>query len=219
LAIDTSTPMATVALLHGAEVLAEGERRVTTHSERLLVTIDEVLRAGGVALATVDAIACGRGPGSFTGLRIGLATAKALAWSASKPLVCPSSLAALVGNLADRRPRPPLTVPCIDARRGEVFAGFFGAGGEIEPEAVLEPQALAQKIRGRDAVILGDGAAAYRHVFKGIELAADDRHAVRAREVGRLALARLKRGDVEDTGAVEPTYLRASDAETGRKRR
>jgi tRNA threonylcarbamoyladenosine biosynthesis protein TsaB len=78
LALDTSTLQATAALLRGEEVLGEVERRVTTHSERLLVAIDELLRAAGVAVGDLEAIACGRGPGSFTGLRIGMATAKGL---------------------------------------------------------------------------------------------------------------------------------------------
>ena len=219
LAFDTSTLRAALALLRGEEVLVEGERLVTTHSERLLVAIDDLLRAAGVALDRVDAIACGKGPGSFTGLRIGMSTAKALAWATGKPLVCVSSLAALAQNVAQLRPRPGLVVPCIDARRGEVFAGFLGVAGELEPEIVLEPQELSARLAGRGALLVGDGALAHRAVFEGLDLAAEDLHTVRGREIGRLAMVRLARGEVDDAAGVEPTYLRASDAETGRKRR
>jgi len=217
LAMDTSTLQATVALLHGEQVVCEVERRVTTHSERLLVAVEELLRDADVSIGDLDAVACGRGPGSFTGLRIGLATAKSLCWATRKPLVCVSSLAALERNVPRER-RPPLVVPCIDARRGEVFAGFFGPDGEVAPEAVLPPEALRERLEGRPALLLGDGALAYPEVFSGLHLAAEG-HDVRAREIGRLALARWARNDCDDPRSVEPTYLRASDAEIGRRRR
>jgi tRNA A37 threonylcarbamoyladenosine modification protein TsaB len=108
-------------------------------------------------------------------------------------------------------------VPCIDARRGEVFAGFFGPQGEVAAEVVLEPGALRARLVGRPAVLVGDGALAYAEVFRGIELAAEG-HAVRAREVGLLALDRLRRGESDDPAGAQPTYLRASDAEVGRRR-
>jgi len=219
LALDTSTLRATAALLRGYRTLGEVERIVTTHSDRLLVAIDELMRGAGMSLDRVDAIACGKGPGSFTGLRIGMSTAKGLCWATGKPLVCVSSLAALVANTNEFLPRPALVVPCIDARRGEVFAGFYGADGALEPEVVIEPDELCGRLRGRRPLLLGDGAVAYATIFAGMDLAPDDAHAVRAREVGRLALARLLCGDVDDVAGVEPTYLRASDAETGRKRK
>jgi tRNA threonylcarbamoyladenosine biosynthesis protein TsaB len=216
LALDTSTLVATAALLRGERVLGEIERRVTTHSERLLSAIDELLRGAGVKVAEVDAIACGRGPGSFTGLRIGMSTAKGLSWAMEKPLVTVSSLAALVRNVG--LPRPPLVVPCLDARRGEVFAGFFGQEGEVEAEAVLLPEELRDRLSGRAALLVGDGALAYPNVFANLRVASDG-HAVRAREIGALALARLARGETDDPARAEPTYLRASDAEVGRRRR
>ena len=219
LALDTSTLQATAALLCGGEILGEVERRVTTHSERLLVAIDDLLRGASLSIDRVDAIACGKGPGSYTGLRIGMSTAKALCWAAGRPLVCVSSLAALAGNVRGLRPRPALVVPCIDARRGEVFAGFFGPDGALAPEVVIEPEALRARLAGEPALLVGDGALTYRAIFAGLDLAPDAAHAVRAREIGRLAMPRLARGDTEDVAAVEPTYLRASDAETGRKRR
>lgn len=218
LALDTSTLRATAALLRGSRPLGEVERVVTTHSERLLVAIDELLRGAAMSLNQIDVIACGKGPGSFTGLRIGMSTAKGLSWATGKPLVCVSSLAALAANTNDTLPRPTLVVPCIDARRGEVFAGFHGADG-AEPEVVLDPDELRARLVGRRPLLLGDGAVAYAAVFTGMDLAPDALHAVRAREVGRLALARFARDDVDDVASVEPTYLRASDAETGRKRR
>jgi len=218
LALDTSTLQASAALLRGDELLGEVERRVTTHSERLLGAIDQLLRDAGVAIGDLDAFACGRGPGSFTGLRIGMSTAKGLCWATGKPLIAVSSLAALARNLVGLTPRPPLRVPCLDARRGEVFAGFHGPDGEIAPEVVLEPAALRARLLGRPALLLGDGALAYPDVFRGIDLAPHG-HEVRAREVGRLAMQRWLRGESDDPAGVEPTYLRLSDAETGRRRR
>jgi hypothetical protein len=83
----------------------------------------------------------------------------------------------------------------------------------------LEPEELAARLRGRGPTLLGDGALAYRAVFADLDIAPDALHGLRAREIGRLALARLEAGESDDPAAAEPTYLRASDAETGRKRR
>jgi len=159
LAIDTSTLMASVAIAMAERspaptlhVLAWGESDVDTHSDRLLPLIDSVLRESGMKLTDISEIAVGAGPGSFTGLRIGMATAKGLAFAGDKPLRQVSSLAALAMDAA----HPPdtgvrstaaaraLLVPVLDARRREVFAGFYRLAAEKPDDPGTSPEAISR---------------------------------------------------------------------------
>ncbi len=220
LAIDTSTLVGSVAIAgDDGEVVAEACERVTTHSEKLLPLVERVLAAAGARIGDVTAVACGAGPGSFTGLRIGMATAKGLCWATGRPLVLVSSLAALALNAP---PGEALLVPLIDARKGEVFAGFFRLGENLPPVAVRAAIALAPaRLRdtlGADAdgaCLLGDGAIAYRDALAGLRILGGP-HEVRAAKVARLARARLARGEHDDLASAAPTYVRASDAEQAR---
>ncbi|HTJ42758.1 MAG TPA: tRNA (adenosine(37)-N6)-threonylcarbamoyltransferase complex dimerization subunit type 1 TsaB [Kofleriaceae bacterium] len=209
LAIDTSTWTASVALVdeHGA-VIVEGEARTETHSENLLPLIASLCKDP----RALDAVAVGVGPGSFTGLRIGLSTAKGIAFAAGCPLWAASSLAALALDLEI----DGLRVPVLDARRGEIFAGFYRDGVAIVPERVMPPSALAgalADVRNTDETIAlaGDALAVYP------ELAAipsvitpPSRATPSAAAVARLAL-RGDRADILGHGA--PVYIRLSEAE------
>ena len=214
LAVDTSTLQAGVALWRDGHVLAERRRAVTTHSEALLAMIDEAFVEADLAPADVDAVACGAGPGSFTGLRIGLATAKGLCFALGKPLVMVSSLAALAARAPDGR-----VLATLDALKGEVYAGLFAVvGGVPAPdgaEAVLPPAKLLPLLDGVDAVV-GSGALKYR------ELAArllDEEAGPRPADVARLAAARAARGDYDDLASATPAYIRPSEAELFKQQR
>ncbi len=221
LAIDTSTWTASVAVTdeHGA-VIADGEARTETHSENLLPLVADVVARAGVAPRELDAVAVGVGPGSFTGLRVGLATAKGVAFAAARPLWAVSSLAALALELAAAGDAA-LLVPVLDARRAEIFVGFYRRAGDVvvsaAAERVLAPSALAEtlaSVRRPDetAALAGDALAAYLDVLAAI--AGTVRPACRATPaaaaVARLALAGL-RADVLGHGA--PVYIRPSEAE------
>jgi len=230
LGLDTATRQATVAITRGEEVLAETGRQVTTHSEGMLQLIhDAVERAGlagdggvgGVgAVGGFDAVACGRGPGSFTGLRIGLATAKGLCLATGKPLICVSSLLPL-GRGAWRwlsgqegRDAMALSAAVLDARRNEVFCGLFRSGEPVGEERLLSPEGAAAWLGELDEPVLlcGDGAQLYAQILSG-ELAPDEElHTIQARHLCLAALPRLLAGDVDDLDEAVPTYLRASDA-------
>jgi tRNA threonylcarbamoyladenosine biosynthesis protein TsaB len=192
LAFDTATSVATSALVDDGEVLGERVSRAQT----LLEDVDALLRQGGAHPRDLDALAVGIGPGSFTGLRIGLAAARGLALSLGVPGAGVSTLAALAAGA-------PGALPVIDARRREVFTLVDG-----EP-AVLAPA----DVRGQ--LCVGDGAVRYRGLLEanGAVVPADDdeRHLPRARFHAELV------HELGDVDAIEPLYLRAPDAkEQGR---
>ncbi|MDB4980696.1 MAG: peptidase glycoprotease, partial [Myxococcales bacterium] len=151
LCLDTSTQAARVAIVDGAGVaIARAEATADRHSPHVLKLCDEVLVAAGLTPAGLDAIACGAGPGSFTGLRVGLSVAKGLALATGKPLLLLSSLQALALDLARAAPEARVVVPCIDAGKGEVYAfdcavngGVVAVGGEPWR---LAPAALAERL-------------------------------------------------------------------------
>jgi tRNA threonylcarbamoyladenosine biosynthesis protein TsaB len=222
LALDTSTHVASVAVL-GPDGAAQVEGRAESRSDDLVALIDRALAQAGVALADLGAIAVGAGPGSFTGLRIGMATAKGLCLAAGLPLWSASSLAALALDAGEVDPLSgALVVPVFDARRGEVCAGFFRvAGDRAEPladERIVEPTLLAgataevQAEHGLDRVLLvGDALAAHGAALAAAgQPLATARVTPSARSVARLALAG-PRTDVLRTGT--PVYIRPSAAE------
>ena len=191
LAFDTATEVATSALVDDGEVLGERASRAST----LLEDVDALLRQGGAHPRDLDALAVGIGPGSFTGVRIGLAVARGLALSLELPGAGISTLDALAAGAPD-------AVPVIDAKRREIFTVVDG-----EPR-VLTPQELP--IRD-GAVCVGDGALRYRSLLeeRGAFVPPDDdeRHLPRARFHAELA------GEAGPVDELEPLYLRVPDAD------
>lgn len=223
LAVDTSTLTGSVAVVRGEpgdapELLASRDDAVSTHSDILLPLVADVLAAAGLAVADLGAIAVGAGPGSFTGLRIGMATAKGLAFAAGVPLWAVSSLAALAQDGIDRA-GTSLIVPAIDARRDEIYAGFYRATGGIAhcvgDERVLAPADLGGVIAEFDdstaVTFVGDGAVAFADVLGAFGTVAEGvRTTPSALSIARLALA-TPQTDALTAGA--PTYIRKSEAE------
>jgi tRNA threonylcarbamoyladenosine biosynthesis protein TsaB len=191
LAFDTATGAATSALVEDAEVL--GER--VSRAQILLEDVDALLRQAGAHPSDLDLLAVGIGPGSFTGVRIGLATARGLALSLDLPGAGVSTLAALAAGAPD-------ALPVIDAKRREVFTLLDG-----EPR-VLMPQELPLR---DGTVCVGDGALRYRSVLekRGAVVPPDDdeRHLPRARFHAALA------GEPGPVDELEPLYLRVPDAD------
>jgi tRNA threonylcarbamoyladenosine biosynthesis protein TsaB len=234
LVVDTATLLASVAVVEGAptgtappvRVLGRAAAAVTTHSETLLTLVAEALRQAGLAPAAVDAVGCGAGPGSFTGLRIGLCTAKGLCFATGKPLVMASSLRALALGVAPAA-GGALVGAVFDAKKGEVYCGFYrGAAAEsVTDEVAIAPGAFAAHAAavaaGAPLLLVGSGVRAY-----AAEVAAapgarllDAPPGPDAVEVGRLCLERLGTTGPVDLATAAPAYVRPSEAEVVRARR
>lgn len=211
LGIDSATLTAGVAILDDDRVLAEARHDSSHRTNDLLVTIDRLCTQVGLAPTELDAIAVGAGPGSFTALRVGLATAKGIAFAAQRPLWAVSSLAALA---MDAGATSGVVVAVLDARRGEVFAGCYRSDGTLlGEERVLAPGALAAFVREAcgegEPRYVGDALAAHPEVLGSLaeRWLATTPSGV---SVARLALAGAH-VDVVVGGA--PTYIRPSEAE------
>jgi tRNA threonylcarbamoyladenosine biosynthesis protein TsaB len=215
LALDTATTATTVALADGEAVL---ERRDDPpagtrprHTSRLLPLVAELLEQAGWAWGDLDRVAVGIGPGTFTGLRIGVATARALAQARGLELVGVSTLESLSLNSAGDN-----VCAVLDARRSEVFAAAWKQGRPVLQAATFDPAALAQRLTP-NTLAIGDGAVAFRGVFErsGARIPDDgsDLHRVTAINHCRLGLL----VDPSDPDAVRPEYLRLPDAEIARK--
>jgi tRNA threonylcarbamoyladenosine biosynthesis protein TsaB len=196
LGLDTATTTASIALLEDDRVLATATRNTHRRTSDVLIAVDEACRAAGIAPLAIEAVAVGAGPGSFTGLRIGMATAKGIAFAAHRPVWAVSSLAAL----ASEAPRDGVIVAVLDARKGEVFSGtFLKTGGTVEPIAAERVHAPGDLHVPDGALVVGDVPSVCAHAATPTGAA-----------VARLALAGA-RVDVLVGGA--PTYIRASEAE------
>lgn len=222
LAIDSSGLVASVAIVTENKVLAEVTvNNKKTHSQTLLPMIDELVRMADLDLQEMDAIAIAAGPGSFTGLRIGSATAKGLGLALNKPLISIPTVDALAYNLygTDR-----LICPIMDARRNQVYTGLYEYKHTefciVEHQKVAEIDELAKEInqRKRAVTFLGDGVEVYEEQLKQaltvpIDFAPLHVSKQRAASVGALGITYLLNGMTEDADLHEPIYLRLSQAE------
>lgn len=219
LAVDTATRCCSAAVRVGDRLAAEmtvvSEQ---THSAHLMTMIRETLRMASVALPAIDGLAVSIGPGSFTGLRIGISTIQGLAFAGGKPCVGVSSLEVLAGACL---PWPQGLCALMDARKGEVYAGYYreraGRLDRSAPERVL-PIEHALRAIDRPFLFVGDGAERYHSQIRSIlgELAGfapPDRNLPRAATVAWLAQPLLAAKAGQDAGSLVPRYLRAADAE------
>lgn len=220
LALDTSTAGGGVAVLDGDAVLAEWTlQSALTHNRRLLKAVDLVLGELGLTVRDLDAVSSTVGPGSFTGVRIGLTTAKTLAWALGKPFVGVVTLDALAEPFGFTRWS---VCPLIDARKGEVYAARYVADGKgavvrTSDWEVLPARVLVEKFEG-PTLCCGDGWTVYREFLRErlkeqVVEAPAPYHVIRPAFVGACALKRLQRGEADDPAAAVPLYVRPSEAE------
>ena len=220
LAIDTSTPVGSVAIVEGAVLRAQHILNISaTHNQRLLPGIDRILTDADWTLEDLDAMAVSLGPGSFTGLRIGLSVAKGLAWATGKPLAGVPTLDALAANVPLA---PYLIYPVLDARKGEIYTALYRMGDEqvparLTPYMTIKPEELADLI-SEETVLLGDALLRYGDYLKSklgarLHLVPPHLNVVHASSVAWLAWHKLRRGIHEDISSCTPLYVRPSEAE------
>ena len=227
IALDTSGLVASAAILENDILLAEYTVNYKkTHSQTLLPMLDELTRMISLDLATVDAIAVAAGPGSFTGLRIGSATAKGLGLALGKPIVEVPTLAALAYNLYDA---DGLVCPVMDARRQQVYNALYRFHGHrlvtIREQRAISAEDLTAELNalppeelGSGVLFLGDGTGVYREVFENklkvpFSFVPAHLNKQRAAAVGALAEILYSEGRYVKAEDHVPIYLRKSQAE------
>lgn len=228
LALDSSGIVASVAVVEDDTLLAEYTVNYKkTHSQTLLPMLDEVVKMTELDLGTIDAIAVAAGPGSFTGLRIGSATAKGLGLALDKPLVAVPTVEALAYNLYDVR---GLVCPIMDARRSQVYTGIYRfekhALTVVEEQMAVAVTELLDKLNelGEPVTFLGDGVPVFRDVIArtlkvSYSFAPAHVNKQRAAAVAALGMVYYKEGRVETAADHAPDYLRVSQAERERAER
>ena len=228
--IESSALVASVAIASEDRLVAEYTmNNAKTHSQTLLPMLAEIVKAAGLELKDIDAIAISRGPGSFTGLRIGSATAKGLGLALEKPLIEVPTLDAMAYNLYGAG--NALVCPIMDARRQEVYSGVYEfVRSEEEPENLelrtVEEESAGPVLRlierlnaiGQSVIFLGDGVPVYReiiaeHMTCPYSLAPQHLDRQRAAAVAALGLKLFKQGICVNAAGHAPTYLRVSQAE------
>jgi tRNA threonylcarbamoyladenosine biosynthesis protein TsaB len=225
--MDTATPVTSVAAGSEAGVLAAmAVRNDRAHAELLVPMVRQVLEHAGLDQGALAAVAVGTGPGLFTGLRVGISSAKALAQAWRLPVVAVPSLDLLAFAC---RQAGRLVCAVIDGRRGELFtAGYRPAGTgvrRVSEHRVLRPDELAAELEtlSEPVLLCGDGAlryaAAFERLGKTVEVAGVDRAAPSAESLIQLALPRLEQGAVSQPLEVRPLYLRRPDVDPSIERR
>lgn len=219
LALDTATLVSSVALAGPDRLLAELTLQTKkTHSERLMPHIEQLLALADTDKTAVGAVAVSIGPGSFTGLRIGLATAKALAYALHIPLVGVPTLAALAFGC----PAPgTFLAPTMDAQKGNIYVALYrwqnGGLEEIMAPAVMEHAVAAAELRTRagQALVLGEAVDMYAAAFRAAGHVVAEPHVAmpRAGSVALLGARLLAAGTSHDAMTLEPYYIRRSEAE------
>lgn len=227
LAIDSATPVAGVALLNGEKLIKEEfSNYKKTHSETLMLMVDRVLKECECTVLQVDAFAVTTGPGSFTGLRIGLAAVKGLSMATGKPVTGVSTLDTLAHNLYGS---DALVCPLLDARKQEVYCGFYDVTGAVPyalsenlacspAEFVAQARAVAREKDKDRIILLGDGYYPYAQFFQeelANSLQTPPPHLMlpRAAALGSLGLKKAIKGEFEDIFKMRPVYIRLSEAE------
>ncbi len=220
LALETATVTGSIAILDDQTGLI-GEVRTDVkivHAERLMPSIEWLLDTSRIPIEEIDAFAVSIGPGSFTGLRIGLSTAKGFAYAAGKPLVPVSTLDAFARTL-------PFCAhaicPLLDARKNEVYAALYkwekGLLKKILPETAINPEQLVKEING-PVVFMGDGTRKYRQLITDVLkdkaiFAPPSRMSPSASTIAEIAIEKIRQGIDTDPVSLTPFYIRKSEAE------
>jgi tRNA threonylcarbamoyladenosine biosynthesis protein TsaB len=228
--IETSTPLCSVALSNNGNVISQREIiEEKSHAARLTVFIEEILQESGQKIADLDAIAIGKGPGSYTGLRIGVSTAKGLAYGANRPLIAISTLKIMFKKIISNPGllyQHELTIndtlfcPMIDARRMEVFTCLFNTKGELMETIsakVISKESYQHYLSQQKIVFMGTGMNKCREVLSHPNALFIDEIYPSAASLALLAEEDYQNNQFEDIAYFEPFYLKDFIATTPKK--
>ena len=224
LAFETSAKAASVALMDDRKLLGESYQNTgLTHSQTLMVMAEDLLKQCGKTVADVTAVAVAEGPGSFTGVRIGVAAAKGTSWGGQLPCYGVSTLEAMAESLGAYQ---GYVCPCMDARRSQVYNALFyvnhGEIRRIREDRAISLAELGQELKALEGPIflVGDGSSLTYNTLSGeipgLVLPPEHRMHQRATGVALLAVKKQAAGEAGDGNALTPNYLRLSQAERER---
>jgi tRNA threonylcarbamoyladenosine biosynthesis protein TsaB len=219
LAFDTSSKTVAVSILHDDNILYDDIiNNGLNHSETLMPAIHHALKQAGIKIANIDLFACTLGPGSFTGLRIGVSTLKGFVLATGKPAVGVSSLAVLALNIENSS---QIICPVIDAGRGQVYIASYhfnnkGILVQVGQEKAVSPDEILLE-NNQDMIFVGDGIIKYAGIIekknKHIEIASSSLQYIRASAVGILGRKKYEHREVLDSATFVPFYLRSVEAQ------
>ncbi|MBQ9194281.1 MAG: tRNA (adenosine(37)-N6)-threonylcarbamoyltransferase complex dimerization subunit type 1 TsaB [Bacteroidales bacterium] len=221
LLIETSTSVLSVALARDGAVVHERICREPRMQASLTAPlVKEVLEEAGLRMAHCDAVCVSSGPGSYTGLRVGVSTAKGLCFGASKPLLAVGTLDILVAGVMAGRGRPSFIVPMIDARRMEVYTSVYNADGErltpVEAK-IIGPESFAEYLDRGEVLFVGDGALKCKEVIGHPNARFLEAYPL-ARDMAGLAQKAFEAGKFENLAYFEPFYLKDFVATVSKKK-
>ena len=226
LGIESSAKSASAALSRDGTLLAQYvQHSGLTHSQTLLPMAENILKHAGLSIREIDAVAVAHGPGSFTGVRIGVATAKGLCWGADKPAIGVSTLEAMASGAADCAPAGSVICCAMDARRNQVYNALFsyenGVLTRLTPDRAIALAALGEELKNaaRPVWVLGDGAGLCFDFLRGSGLSAQLAPEI-VREQSAWGVCRAAEGkEAKSAAELLPVYLRLSQAERERQAR
>ena len=211
LCLETATKSCSVALAKDGQLLAFQEEvsEKYSHSEQLTPFIDSLLQEQGIALTDLDAIAVSKGPGSYTGLRIGVSTAKGLCYALDKPLIGVSTLEAMASGMEKKHPNK-VYCPMIDARRMEVYTAFFQNGNQLtDVEAhIVEADSFSEMLAQSEVLFFGDGADKCQEVITHANATFISSVYPSAKDMVAVAERAFSQQQFEDVAYFEPYYLK-----------
>ena len=212
LGIDASSDAAAIGLVVDGVLVCEYTlNNGKNHSVKLLPMVEDMLEKAGISFSEIDVYACGVGPGSFTGVRIGVATAKGFAQSYQKPMVPVSSLEILAENICEYQ---GLRVACVHARCDEVYCAAYNRAGEVVLEpSVMTVAELTEYLADKPCMLCGDGVDLLSELGSQALVARKSAGIIRGGTVAELGYRKFMSGEQKNYVEVAPVYLRASQAE------
>ena len=216
--LETATNLCSVALCNDAGVIYLRESNdFKSHASMLTVFIDEILKEAGMKAGQLDAVAVSKGPGSYTGLRIGVSVAKGIAYAASIPLI---GIDTTLSTFHGEAKKSPLYCPMLDARRMEVYYAIYNSQGQTVKQItakIITEDSFSEIPESVELLLFGDGAAKCRDVIKRPNIQYDDNFRISASHMYIPAIQALKDHHFEDVAYFEPFYLKDFITSTPRK--